>query len=170
MQRRTMAHTLYCGSPKSYDLSWRGIGIVKRTRRPRFTGLFSVNPAPKAETSLNRVISFQLTFWSTLTSTRTGRGREIRCIRRSSFSAAGLAIGESAAWSNSGTEVNILFCKSLGEMGETGTPPGLRGRPNACIIIIHVKWFLFQTYFPLTSYFKHGKHWTFHIYLRTKSK
>jgi hypothetical protein len=52
-------------------------------------GFFNVKPAPKADTSLSRVISFQLTSASILTSTRTGSGSEIRWIRLSSFSIVG---------------------------------------------------------------------------------
>jgi hypothetical protein len=38
------------------------MGSVSCIKRPRLTGLFRLNPAPNADTSLNRVMSFQATF------------------------------------------------------------------------------------------------------------
>lgn len=90
IHRRTTAQIRYCGSVKSNERSCLGIGSVSTAKRPRFNGRFRTKPAPKAETSLRRVISFQLVSASILDSTRTGRGSEIRWIRRFSLTTVGL--------------------------------------------------------------------------------
>jgi hypothetical protein len=48
-----------------------------------------MKPAPNADTSRSRVISFQWAELSIISSTRTGNGSEIRWIRLAELSAAG---------------------------------------------------------------------------------
>src|SRR2546423_94386 len=91
--------------------------MVNNTIRPRFIGLFKTKPAPKAETSLSRVISYQFTFLSMRTSTRTGRGSAIRWMRRFSFSTTGCDLARSMARVSFVGDIDILSQKADLESG-----------------------------------------------------